>query len=74
MNDREYEHLVTECQRLLDITTATRDSHNKACHDWSELYEKLKYEQTRRKIVAEYIKEQQNDSVILVDLEAGETP
>ena len=66
MKDSEYETLIAETQRLLDATAVMKDAHNKACHDWNEAYQKLEYETTRRKIITEYLKEQQE----LSDLEA----
>lgn len=79
MTDAEYEHLIAETSRLLEVSSQTSTAHAKACHNYCESKKKLDYEQTRRKIIADYIKEQQE----LADLEAqyqleqaqaGETP
>lgn len=66
MTDSEYEALIAESQRLLDITAATREAHQKACNEWCYVHHKVENEFARRKIIADYLKEQQE----LADLEA----
>lgn len=66
MTDADYEHLIAETARLLEASTHTSNAHTKACHDYCESRKKLDYEQTRRKIIADYLEEQR----ALSDLEA----